>query len=260
MEINKFMTVKEMFNLEGKTALVTGGRKGIGLAIAKALSDHGADIISVSSQQSESDDELSTYVRSLGKNFSGIRCDFTKRQEVSLLCDSLKDTRIDILVNNAGFSRRNLVLAHTEENWDETMEIDLRAPFFLSQEIAKGMVQRGYGKIIFIASMWSFQGGLNVISYTAAKTGIIGLTRGMSNELVGRGVHVNAIAPGFIATDITAPTRNDPQRMASISGRIPIGHWGQPEDLAGAAVFLASKASDYVSGIVLPVDGGYLAN
>ncbi len=254
------MINEDLFDLSGKTALVTGGRKGIGLGIASGLARQGADIISVSSQQSETGDELESIVKSFGRKFTGIKCDLTQRAELGALCNQISETQIDILVNNSGFSKRNKVLDHTYENWDQTLEIDLTAPFFLSQEIAKGMAKRGYGKIIFIASMWSFQGGLNVISYTAAKTGIVGLTRGMSNELIGSGINVNGIAPGFIATDITAPVRNDPKRMEQISSRIPIGRWGNPDDLAGAAIFLASKASDYVSGVVLPVDGGFLAN
>ncbi len=176
------------------------------------------------------------------------------------LIEKVKDIKIDILINNAGLANRAEALDHTDDLWDQTIEIDLTAPFILSREIGKGMAQRGYGKIIFIASMWTFLGGKNVISYTAAKTALAGLTRGLSNELLPMGITVNAIAPGFIETDITQAIRKDSERVNWITGRIPKGRWGQPADLAGAALFLSAPASDYVSGVVLAVDGGFLAN
>lgn len=255
----KLMSYKNLFDLTGKTALVTGARKGIGFALASALADFGADIIAVSSHQTP-DDDLAKYVNKLGRNFTSIQCDLRNRAETLALCTKVRDLKIDILINNAGLANRGEVLVHNDEIWDDTIEIDLTAPFILSREIGKGMAARGGGKIIFIASMWSYQGGKNVISYTAAKTALVGLIRGMSNELLSKGITVNGIAPGFIDTEITKPLKDDPVRLSAVNSRIPFGRWGLPADLAGAAVFLASPAADYVSGVVLPVDGGYLAS
>lgn len=248
-----------LFDLSGKTALVTGARKGIGFAMAQVLAEHGADIIAVSSKQS-SEDELSSIVRGYGRSFEGIAADLRMRSQTKELISGLRDRKIDILINNAGIANRAEVSDHSDEQWDETLEIDLTAPFLLSREISRGMVERGSGKIIFTASMWTFLGGKNVISYTAAKSALGGLVRGLSNELVPLGIQVNAIAPGFIETDINDRVRKDKARFEFLTSRIPIGRWGKPEDLAGATLFLSSKASDYVSGVVIPVDGGYLAN
>lgn len=248
-----------LFDLSGKTALVTGARKGIGFAMAQVLAEHGADIIAVSSKQS-SEDELSSIVRGYGRSFEGIAADLRIRSQTKDLISILKGRKIDILINNAGIANRAEVLDHSDEQWDETLEIDLTAPFLLSREISRGMVERGSGKIIFTASMWTFLGGKNVISYTAAKSALGGLVRGLSNELVPLGIQVNGIAPGFIETDINDRVRKDKARFEFLTSRIPIGRWGKPEDLAGATLFLSSKASDYVSGVVIPVDGGYLAN
>ena len=253
------MSYKDLFDVRGKTALVTGARKGIGFAIASALAEHGANLIVVSSQQTDND-ELSKIAAKSGVTYTTFACDFRSRQDTLALIEKIKDMKIDILVNNAGLANRAEALDHNDDLWDQTIEIDLTAPFILSREIGKGMAQRGYGKIIFIASMWTFLGGKNVISYTAAKTALAGLTRGLSNELLPMGVTVNAIAPGFIETDITQAVRNDAERTTWITGRIPKGRWGQPSDLAGAALFLSAPASDYVSGVVLAVDGGFLAN
>ena len=253
------MTYKELFDVRGKTALVTGARKGIGFAIASALAEHGANLIVVSSQQTDND-ELSKIAAKSGVTYTTFACDFRSRQDTLDLIEKIKEMKIDILINNAGLANRAEALDHNDDLWDQTIEIDLTAPFILSREIGKGMAQRGYGKIIFIASMWTFLGGKNVISYTAAKTALAGLTRGLSNELLPMGITVNAIAPGFIETDITQAVRNDAERSAWITSRIPKGRWGQPSDLAGAALFLSAPASDYVSGVVLAVDGGFLAN
>jgi 2-dehydro-3-deoxy-D-gluconate 5-dehydrogenase len=253
------MTYKELFDVRGKTALVTGARKGIGFAIASALAEHGASLIVVSSQQTDND-ELSKVAAKNGVTYTTFACDFRSRQDTLDLIEKVKDMKIDILINNAGLANRAEALDHNDDLWDQTIEIDLTAPFILSREIGKGMAQRGYGKIIFIASMWTFLGGKNVISYTAAKTALAGLTRGLSNELLPMGITVNAIAPGFIETDITQNIRKDSERTAWITSRIPKGRWGQPSDLAGAALFLSAPASDYVSGVVLAVDGGFLAN
>jgi 2-deoxy-D-gluconate 3-dehydrogenase len=253
------MTYKDLFDVRGKTALVTGARKGIGFAIASALAEHGANLIVVSSQQTDND-ELSKIAAKSGVTYTTFACDFRSRQDTLDLIEKIKEMKIDILINNAGLANRAEALDHNDDLWDQTIEIDLTAPFILSREIGKGMAQRGYGKIIFIASMWTFLGGKNVISYTAAKTALAGLTRGLSNELLPMGITVNAIAPGFIETDITQAVRNDAERSAWITSRIPKGRWGQPSDLAGAALFLSAPASDYVSGVVLAVDGGFLAN
>ena len=248
-----------LFDLSGKTALVTGARKGIGFAMAQILAEYGADIVAVSSKQS-SEDKLSSIVRGHGRSFEGIAADLRIRSQTKDLISILKGRKIDILINNAGIANRAEVLDHSDEQWDETLEIDLTAPFLLSREIARGMAERGSGKIIFTASMWTFLGGKNVISYTAAKSALGGLVRGLSNELVPLGIQVNGIAPGFIETDINDRVRKDKARFEFLTSRIPIGRWGKPEDLAGATLFLSSKASDYVSGVVIPVDGGYLAN
>lgn len=253
------MSYKDLFDVRGKTALVTGARKGIGFAIASALAEHGANLIVVSSQQTDND-ELSKIAAKSGITYTTFTCDFRSRQDTLALVEKIKDMKIDILINNAGLANRAEALDHNDDLWDQTIEIDLTAPFILSREIGKGMAQRGYGKIIFIASMWTFLGGKNVISYTAAKTALAGLTRGLSNELLPMGITVNAIAPGFIETDITQAVRNDAERTTWITSRIPKGRWGQPADLAGAALFLSAPASDYVSGVVLAVDGGFLAN
>jgi 2-deoxy-D-gluconate 3-dehydrogenase len=249
-----------IFDLTGKTAVVTGARKGIGFGIASILAEYGANIIAVSSQQGSGGKEIENVVRGFGRNFHGITCDFSKRSEVTKLSQELSSEKIEILVNNAGLANRNVALEHSDSEWDQILEVDLSAPFILSRELARGMTSRGYGKIVNIASMWSYLGGVNVISYTAAKTAIVGLTRGLSNEWIGSGVNVNAIAPGFIETDINNRVRADKPRFDFISSRIPAKRWGKPADLAGAALFLCSPASDYVSGIVIPVDGGYLAN
>jgi 2-deoxy-D-gluconate 3-dehydrogenase len=253
------MSYKDLFDVRGKTALVTGARKGIGFAIASALAEHGANLIVVSSQQTDND-ELSKIAAKSGVTYTTFACDFRSRQDTLALVEKIKDIKIDILINNAGLANRAEALDHNDDLWDQTIEIDLTAPFILSREIGKGMAQRGYGKIIFIASMWTFLGGKNVISYTAAKTALAGLTRGLSNELLPMGITVNAIAPGFIETDITQAIRKDSERTTWITSRIPKGRWGQPADLAGAALFLSAPASDYVSGVVLAVDGGFLAN
>lgn len=248
-----------LFDLKGKTALITGARKGIGFAMAGVLAEYGADIIAVSSSQA-ADDELSGIVRGFGRSFTPYSVDLRKREETLGLISELCDRPIDILVNNAGIANRAIALEHTDELWDETIEIDLTAPFILSREIGKGMAKRGYGKIIFTASMWTFLGGKNVISYTAAKSALGGLVRGLSNELIPHGIRVNGIAPGFIETDINERVRKDKERFDFLTSRIPIGRWGKPADLAGTTLFLAAPASDYVTGVVIPVDGGYLAN
>ena len=253
--------VSPIFDLSGKTALITGARRGIGKAIAVAFAAHGADIIGVSAKLGEGPSEVEDQVKALGRRFTAIKCDFANPAEVKALTEKLTDLKIDILVNNAGITQRTPTLEHTNEMWDQVMQVNLTAPFVLAREVGKQMVERKSGKIIFIGSLWTLQGGLNVISYAASKHGIGGITKAISNEWAQHGVNVNAIAPGFIETDINANMKTDlPERYAFIGSRITAKRWGKPEDIAGAAVFLASPAAEYVHGIVLSVDGGWSAN
>jgi 2-dehydro-3-deoxy-D-gluconate 5-dehydrogenase len=249
------------FDLTGKLAVVTGARRGIGLSMAVALAGAGADVIAVSEHLEPDGGEVGRRVEAAGRRFTGIRTDLGDRQAVTALAARLNalDTPVDILVNNAGTIARAPAATHPDTDWDRVIEVNLSSQFVLSREVGRGMVGRGRGKIIFTASLLSFQGGINIPGYTAAKSAIAGLTRALSNEWAPHGVQVNAIAPGYITTDNTRPLREDPERDAAILARIPAGRWGRPEDLAGAAVFLASPASDYVTGAVLPVDGGWLA-
>jgi 2-dehydro-3-deoxy-D-gluconate 5-dehydrogenase len=248
------------FDLTGKTAVVTGSRRGIGQAMAVALAAAGADIIGCSANMEPEGGEVGRAVRAAGRTFTGLRVDFADRTQVLAVATELgRDGRsVDVLVNNAGDIARAPAAEHTDADWDRIIAIDLSSQFVLTREVGRGMLQRGRGKVIFTASLLSFQGGINVPGYTAAKSGIAGLTRALSNEWAGRGVQVNAIAPGYIATDNTLALRADADRNRAILERIPAGRWGHPEDLAGTAVFLASAASDYVSGTILPVDGGWL--
>jgi 2-deoxy-D-gluconate 3-dehydrogenase len=246
------------FDLTGRLALVTGARRGIGFAMAEALADAGADIIGVSASLEPQGSAIGERVAGLGRQFDGIACDFSDPDAVAGLCAQVADRPIDILVNNAGTIRRAPAAEHPLDWWDEVLRVDLTSPFVLTQAVGRGMLERGRGKVIFTASLLSFQGGINVPGYAAAKSGISGLTKALANEWAGRGVNVNAIAPGYIATDNTQALQDDADRSRSILDRIPAGRWGRPGDLAGATVFLASAASDYVSGIVLPVDGGWL--
>lgn len=246
------------FSLEGKLALVTGARRGIGLAMATALAEAGADIIGVSSHMESGESTLRTRVESLGRKFIPLSADFSDRESVAKLIQQIEPYEIDILVNNAGSIERQPASEHSLEYWDRILEINLTSQFVLTQSVGKRMIAKGRGKIIFTASLLSFQGGINVPGYTSSKSAIIGLVKALSNEWASKGVWVNAIAPGYIETDNTQALRDDPVRFKSILDRIPAGRWGVAEDLAGATVFLASTASDYVSGITLPVDGGWL--
>jgi 2-deoxy-D-gluconate 3-dehydrogenase len=247
------------FDLHGRLAVVTGARRGLGLAIARALASAGADIVGVSASLEPSGSEVQVAVEALGRSFEGHRVDFADRAAVTALAERLTTGRpVDILVNTAGTIERAPAVDHTDASWDRVLEVDLSSQFVLTRELGRGMVSRRAGKVIFTASMLSFQGGVNVVSYTAAKSAIAGLTRALANEWAPYGVNVNAIAPGYFTTDNTAALRGDPRRQQAILDRIPAGRWGSPEDLGGAAVFLASHASDYVHGTVLPVDGGWL--
>ena len=247
------------FDLTGRLAVVTGARRGIGLAFAEALAAAGADIIGVSATMEPDGSAAAAAVEKHGRRFEPRAVDFADRAAVEALGAELADRDVDILVNNAGTIERAPAAEHPRDLWDRVLEVDLSSQFTLSQAVGRSMLDRGAGKIIFTASLLSFQGGINVPGYAAAKSGLLGLVRALSNEWVGRGVTVNAIAPGYIATDNTQALQDDPDRSRAILERIPAGRWGRADDLAGAAVFLASPASDYVSGIVLPVDGGWLA-
>ena len=250
-----------MFDLSGKVALVTGCRRGIGLAMADALAGAGADIIGVSAQLEPKGSEVQERVEAMGRRFTAHQVDFADREAVAEFAALVTDgsSPIDILVNNAGTISRAPAVEHDLATWDTVLDINLRAPFVLAQAIGATMLERGSGKVIFTASLLSFQGGILVPSYTAAKSGLAGLVKALANEWAPRGVNVNAIAPGYIATDNTEALRNDPDRSAAILSRIPAGRWGNATDLAGATVFLASPASDYVCGTIIPVDGGWLA-
>lgn len=249
-----------MFDLTGKVALVTGCKRGIGKAMALGLAEAGADIIGVSANLELSGSEIEKEVRALGRNFKAYQADFSNRNSLYQFIKKLiqEFPRIDILVNNAGTILRDPAAEHSDEYWDEVMEVNMNAPFILSREIGRLMLKQGRGKIIFTASLLSFQGGINVPSYAASKGGIARLTMALANEWASKGIQVNAIAPGYISTDNTAALRQDPERHAAILGRIPAGRWGQPEDFKGPVVFLASSAADYVNGTILTVDGGWM--
>jgi len=251
--------MQDIFDLTGKVALVTGCNKGIGQGIAIGLAEAGADIVAVSSSMLK-DNSTKKMVEQLGRTFTAYSCDFSNRKNLYSFIDQLKNDGInpDILINNAGTIKRAPILEHNDDLWDNVIEINLNAQFILSREIAKNMVTRGSGKIIFTASLLSFQGGINVPSYAASKGGIAQLTKSLANECAKHGVNVNAIAPGYISTDNTKDLRSDSIRSKSILERIPANRWGTPSDFAGPAVFLSSPASDYVHGTVMSVDGGWM--
>jgi 2-dehydro-3-deoxy-D-gluconate 5-dehydrogenase len=247
-----------MFDLTGKTAVVTGVKRGIGLAIAEALATVGADIIGVSATLEPTGSQAQKLVEAVGRSFMAYQVDFADRVAVTELATELAAANVDILVNNAGTIERAPAAEHPLDMWDRVLAVNLDSQFMLSQAVGSSMIERGYGKIIFTASLLSFQGGINVPGYTASKSAIAGLTKALANEWMPMGVNVNAIAPGYIATDNTQALQDDAQRSRAILERIPAGRWGAASDLGGAAVFLASPASDYVSGVTLPVDGGWL--
>jgi len=255
------MAILDRFKLDGKTALVTGCRRGIGKAIALGLAEAGADIVGVSRSMEPSGSEVEKDILALKRKFKGYACDFSDRKALYGLIERLaKDFPvIDILINNAGTILRKPATDYPDEYWDTLMEVNLNSQFILTREIGKGMVARGSGKVIFIASLLTFQGGILVPGYSASKGGIGQLAKALANEWAARGVQVNAIAPGYISTDNTTALRNDSARNKAILERIPAGRWGEPEDLQGLAVFLASAASDYVSGSIFTVDGGWMA-
>lgn len=248
-----------LFSLEGKVALVTGASRGLGQAMALGLAAAGADIAGLDRQTCS---DTCEQVRALGRRFHDVTCDLSQAgpNEMSGVVEEVVAQLggLDILLNNAGIIRRAPIFEFSETDWDDVLQINLKAVFLLSQAAARHMAAHGGGKIINIASMLSFQGGILVPSYTAAKSGVAGITKALANELAARHINVNAIAPGYMATDNTAPLRADAARNQAILERIPAGRWGEPSDLQGTAVFLASSASDYLHGVILPVDGGWL--
>jgi 2-dehydro-3-deoxy-D-gluconate 5-dehydrogenase len=252
--------VLDLFKLDGGVALVTGAGRGLGQALALGLAEAGADIIGLERSTGQQTGEA---VRALGRRYHQVLCDL-RQASVADLNELVAQSQaemgsIDILVNNAGIIRRGPALEFSESDWDDVIQVNLKAVFFLSQAVARVMVPRGRGKIINIASMLSFQGGILVPSYAAAKSGVAGLTRALANEWAGHNINVNAIAPGYMETDNTATLRADQDRSTAILARIPAKRWGTADDLKGVVVFLASPASDYMHGAIVPVDGGWLA-
>lgn len=254
------MGVLDQFNLQGKTALVTGCKRGIGKAMAIGLAEAGADIIGVSASLEKNGSAVSTEVEKLGRKFSSYACDFADRKALYRFIGEVKAKHpvIDILINNAGTILRAPAESHPDEYWDKVIEVNQTAQFLLTREFGKGMIERGHGKIIFTASLLTFQGGITVPGYAASKGAIGQMTMAFSNEWAGKGVQVNAIAPGYIATDNTEALQTNPERNLAIIDRIPAGRWGTPEDFKGITVFLASAASDYVTGSIYLVDGGWM--
>lgn len=252
--------ILDLFRLDGKTALVTGCRRGIGRAMANALAEVGADIVGVSASLEAHGSEIEQEITAIGRNFTGYACDFSDRQALYAFIEQVKSDfpRIDILINNAGIILRKPAVEHSDEYWDQVVEVNLSAQFILSREMGKEMVRRGSGKIVFVASLLTFQGGILVPGYSASKGGIGQLTKALANEWAAHGVNVNAVAPGYIATDNTAALRADEARSKAILDRIPAGRWGVPDDFKGAVVFLSSSVSDYVHGAILTVDGGWM--
>ena len=255
------MAILDSFKLDGKIAVVTGCTRGIGKALAVALAEAGADIVGVSKSLGRAGSDVEKAVGQAGRKFHAYQCDFRDRKAVhDFTARVMADFPvIDIFVANAGTTRRSPVTDHTDDDWDEVIQVNLNSQFVLSRDLGKRMVERGSGKIIFIASLLSFQGGILVPSYAASKGGVAQLTKALANEWAGKGVQVNAIAPGYIATDLNIALQTDPERNPAILSRIPAGRWGSPQDLQGAVVFLASPASDYVNGTLLTVDGGWMA-
>ena len=253
--------VRGLFDLTGQRAVVTGCRTGIGAAVAEALAAAGADVVGASSRLEPGGSDVEVRVRRHGRAFEPHAVDLADRGAVMAFAAELTGSRqpVDVLVHNAGIAVRSPAVEHDDATWDRVLAVNLDAAFVLAREVGRTMVARGRGKIIVTASVLSYQGGFGVASYAASKHAVAGMVKALANEWAPHGVNCNAIAPGYVATALTEPLRDDPVRSRQILERIPAGRWGAPEDLAGAAVFLASRASDYVHGTVLAVDGGWLA-
>ena len=252
--------ILDKFKLEGKTALVTGCKRGIGKAMATALAEAGAKVIGVSASLELEGSAVEKEIRALGGEFKAYQCDFSKRERLYEFIKEVKTDfqQIDILVNNAGTILRAPAAEHSDEYWDQVMEVNLSAQFILTRELGKEMIKNGYGKIIFTASLLTYQGGITVPGYAASKGGIGQIIMSFANEWASKGININGIAPGYIATDNTAALRNDADRSQSILGRIPQGRWGESSDFMGPVVFLASEASSYMNGGIMLVDGGWM--
>ena len=252
--------MSDLFSLAGRTAIVTGASRGIGRALAVALAQAGADVVCASTRRAGTD-ETAEAVRRAGRRAWQVEADLAVDSGPDRLADAAFEAagEVHVLVNNAGTIRRHPAVAFPLDDWQSVLQTNLTAVFQLSQRLAAPMLERGHGKIVNVASLLSFQGGVTVPAYTASKHGVAGLTKALANEWASTGVTVNAVAPGYIATDNTAALRADETRNRQILERIPAGRWGEPEDLGGAAVFLASRASDYVTGTVVTVDGGWMA-
>ncbi|MGQ7947294.1 SDR family NAD(P)-dependent oxidoreductase [Flavobacterium sp. WC2509] len=254
------MKTLDLFHLNGKIALVTGCKRGIGKAMAIALAEAGADIIGVSANLEPSGSEVEQEILATGRKFYSYQCDFSKRDALNAFIKKVKEEhpKIDILINNAGTILRKPIAEHPDEYWDEVIAINQTAPFILTREIGKEMLKREEGKIIFIGSLLSFQGGINVPGYAASKGAIGQLTKAFANEWASKGVNVNGIVPGYISTDNTTALRSDEDRSNSILERIPANRWGNPEDFKGPIVFLCSNAANYLHGTLVAVDGGWM--
>lgn len=249
--------ILDQFRVDGKVAVVTGGTKGLGRAITIGLAQAGADIAVISRNGSE---ELEKTITALGRRYIHHSADLCDRAQTKAVIPAIVDKleHIDILVNNAGIIRRDAAQDYCENDWDLTLEIDLTAAFILSQAAGRIMLKNRKGKIINVVSIMAFQGGLNVVGYAASKHALAGVTKAFSNEWASKGVNVNALAPSFFVTELTQAVQENPERSKSIINRTPIGRWGKPEEIAGAALFLASAASDFINGVILPVDGGWM--
>lgn len=254
------MSILRQFELTGKTALVTGSDTGLGQAMAIALAEAGADIVGASNVEAIKGGETEKAVTALGRKFAGHVVDISNRDGLYAFINEVKSRNtIDILINNAGMIMRKPVAEHPDEWWDKVISVNQTAQFLLTREFGKDMLERGSGKIVFTCSLLSFQGGINVPGYTASKSAVAGLVKAFANEWAGRGVNINGIAPGYIATNNTQALREDPVRSKSILDRIPAGRWGEPADFKGPVVFLCSEASSYMNGHVMVVDGGWMA-
>jgi 2-dehydro-3-deoxy-D-gluconate 5-dehydrogenase len=254
------MTRGLSIDLGGKTALVTGASRGIGRAIAQSLMRAGADVIGLGTRIEHQIDPVSNAKGRRGQ-FRPRNCDLSDREQIAALIERLdtEATAVDILVNNAGIIRRHPVEDHPVEDWDAVLGVNLDAPFLLAQALGRRMVARGHGKIVFVASVLSFQGGVFVPGYAASKGAVAQLTRALANEWASSGVNVNAVAPGYVATDNTAALQSDPDRSAALMARVPAGRWGRPDEIANPVTFLASDLAGFIHGAILPVDGGWLA-